>query len=175
MDFSKYDKLRNLVPKEPINKVNIGDVAAYKIGFVSIIFSMITLIHYIHYMNIQYSTTAIARFFQFFIMFYVIITIGIYFRYSMNTIVFYYFIFILIPYLYYLIEYVYKLTQHLSLYTVSGRIYLLTTIMTIFAIGLITNNMHIVAILLAIGLVGIALSQGLKVIGKMITKLEKGE
>tara|TARA_B000000557_G_scaffold219647_1_gene187453 strand:+ start:143 stop:286 length:144 start_codon:yes stop_codon:yes gene_type:complete len=47
--------------------------------------------------------------------------------------------------------------------------------MTIFAIGLITNNMHIVAILLATGLVGIALSQGLKVIGKMITKLEKGE
>tara|TARA_B100000161_G_C33424411_1_gene357102 strand:- start:514 stop:657 length:144 start_codon:yes stop_codon:yes gene_type:complete len=45
--------------------------------------------------------------------------------------------------------------------------------MTIFAIGLITNKMYIVAIVLAMGLVGIALSQGLKIVGAMISNLDK--
>lgn len=175
MDFSKYDKLRNLAPKESVKKVNIGDVAAYKIALVSIVMTMITLVHYVHYMNIQYSTTVVARFFQFFVMFYVLIYLGIYFKYSMNSIVFAYFIFIICPYVYYFLEYIFGLTKHLSIYTVTGRIYMLTTIMSIVAIGLITNKIYLIAILLALVLIGIALLNGFKIFGKMISKLDNDQ
>ena len=173
MDFTKYDKLKKLAPTTTIEQKNIGDIAAYKIALVSIVMSIFTLVHYIHYVNIKYSTTALARFFQFFIMFYIIFLIAIYFRYTVNDIVIVYFVIMSIPYVYYLCEYILGLTSYLTLNTVTGRIYMLTTFMTLIAIGAITNKMHLVAIILAFVLIAICLSHAVKIIGKMLSALDK--
>ena len=172
MDFTKYSKLKQLAPTTTSGQQNIGDIASYKIALVSIVMSIFTLIHYIHYVNIKYSTTVLARFFQFFIMLYIIFLIAVYFKYTINDIVLVYFAVMSIPYVYYLCEYILGLTSYLTLNTVKGRIYMLTTFMTLIAIGAITHKMYIIAIVLALVLVAICLSHALKIIGEMLSTMD---
>ena len=146
---------------------------AFKFAFVSIVLAAFTLIHYIHYMDIKYSTTILSRFFYFFILFYIIIYIAMYYKYEMSDIFLVYFIIMSIPYLYYLGQYIIKLSTYLTLNTVKGRIYILTSFLTLFAIGLITDQTQIIAIILFVYILFLGLRSVLSIVGEMLQDVDK--
>ena len=93
----------------------------FQIALLAVLFNVIFLFHYINILKIKYTSTVLARFVQFFILFFVVIYLFLYNGYSPTTVSLIGFLIILSPYLYFLIKEVMLYLNSLSLKTVRGR------------------------------------------------------
>ena len=93
----------------------------FQIALLAVLFNVIFLFHYINILKIKYTSTVLARFTQFFILFFVVIYLFLYNGYSPTTVSLIGFLIILSPYLYFLIKEVMLYLNSLSLKTVRGR------------------------------------------------------
>ena len=139
MDFSKFEKLSPLTNRGS-SVIESGDPKIIKIAFVSIACALILLIHYVQFMNIQYTSTMIARFSQFSVIFFLIFLLSVYLEDTIYDVVVSFFLLMSIPYLYYLFKYIFNYMKKLSFYTVEGRIYILTSSLFLVAMFLILRQ-----------------------------------
>jgi hypothetical protein len=139
MDFSKFEKLRALTERKT-TVIEQGDNKIVKMALVSVVCATVLLIHYVQYMNIQYTTTVIARFLQFWFLFFIIFGVAMYLEYNEFNVIINFFILMSLPYIYQLLEYVFNYMKKLSFYTVKGRIYILTTFLFVVAMFLIVRQ-----------------------------------